>query len=149
MVLLASALFGYVVFVGKSVDHVPPLKNRYSSFEFWAWLVVTDEKELPPMSELLFSACDDMTGDPDKISLIVAHGGDPDWRSEFKGMTPLMFAASMLHHRACLALLREGADPHLKDEEGKNALYFAANATEYSYTNRKKVVSLIRQFMEQ
>eukprot|EP01046_Picozoa_sp_COSAG06_P054545 COSAG06_NODE_9749_length_1827_cov_59.484375_2_plen_134_part_00 len=67
-------------------------------------------------------ACDQ--GSYEAAEALCAHGAELDTRSNSQG-TPLMLAAYPGYPKVCAMLLALGADPSLKDKEGKTALDYA------------------------
>ena len=61
--------------------------------------------------------------------LIIEHGADPNCR-EPDGCheTALMTAANLLELSTCRALLAAGADPNLKDDKGRDALWWIGDS---------------------
>jgi ankyrin repeat protein len=67
----------------------------------------------------LFIAC--LKGSYEAAEALCAHGAELDTR-EYCQQTPLMEAAYQGRTKICEMLLALGADPSLKDEDGKTAL---------------------------
>jgi ankyrin repeat protein len=67
-------------------------------------------------------------GSPAVIKLLIEHGARIDAVDRESGATPLMVAASMGRTEALETLLKRGADPHIKDRNGKTALDRAREA---------------------
>jgi ankyrin repeat protein len=67
-------------------------------------------------------------GSPAVIDLLLEHGAKIDAADHESGATPLMMAASMGRTEALQTLLKRGADPHLKDRNGRTALDRAREA---------------------
>lgn len=69
-------------------------------------------------------------GRPDLISPLAAAGADLDTRDE-RGLTLLMSAATYSSRDCVAALLRAGANPRLKDPNGRTARDLAVSAKEW------------------
>ena len=61
-------------------------------------------------------------GNPDVITLLLDHGARIDAAEEESGATPLMLAAAMARTQAVAVLLARGANPAIKDHQGRTAL---------------------------
>lgn len=61
-------------------------------------------------------------GNLEEVKSIVAGGADVNWQLQYTGLTPLMAAASNGKTEVVRFLLDKGADPAVKDANGKTAL---------------------------
>jgi hypothetical protein len=81
-------------------------------------------------------------GNLEEVKSIVAGGGDVNWQLEPTGLSPLMAAASNGKTEVVRYLLNNGADPLLKDANGRTALdrakMFGAN----------DIVKLLNEFLK-
>jgi ankyrin repeat protein len=63
---------------------------------------------------------------------LVDNGADANFQMEHNGQTALMFAATKIHRNVgysiCELLILDGADILTRDKEGKNAIWYAADA---------------------
>ena len=64
-------------------------------------------------------------GSYEAAEALCAHGAELDTRDDINQSTPLMYAADEGHPKICAMLLALGADPSLKDEDGRTALDWA------------------------
>ena len=85
----------------------------------------TDAVSGPMLNRFLRMAV--IAGVESAVCIHIERGDDLNARDS-SGRTPLMLAAAKNRHHICKLLLDAGADPHLCDAAGKNAL-FIANAT--------------------
>gem|GEM_PF-2193153 len=63
---------------------------------------------------------------------LLDNGANANFQNERNGQTPLMFAATKMHRNVgysiCELLIENGADILTRDKEGKNAIWYAADA---------------------
>jgi ankyrin repeat protein len=76
----------------------------------------------------------------EEVKSIVTGGGDVNWQLQPSGLSPLMSAASGGHTDIVRYLLSQGADPALKDENGKTALDYARQS------GANDIVKLLEQY---
>lgn len=84
-----------------------------------------DQKDLMDRTALLYGA----TGPfPETVKILLEHGADPNQVDSEEHFSPLMHAAAEGNLEVVKVLLNHGADKALKDVDGDDASFFAAQA---------------------
>ena len=81
------------------------------------------------------------------VKLCISKNANLNIQTAFSKLTPLIYAICNYNYEICKLLFEAGADPTIKNKNGKDALWYAKFCAEFPAKNNQKIIDLIKFYL--